>query len=36
MCRVPEVISNRAMSQALSDTPTVVSGLTVEFSALFF
>ncbi|EHX71426.1 hypothetical protein ECDEC14A_4794 [Escherichia coli DEC14A] len=30
------MISNRAMSQALCDTPTVVSGLTVEFSALFF
>ncbi|ENE04703.1 hypothetical protein ECP03047993_3327 [Escherichia coli P0304799.3] len=36
MRRAPEVTSNRAMSQALCDNPTVVSGLTAEFSALFF
>lgn len=36
MRRVPEVISNQAISQALCDNPTVVSGLTTEFSALFF
>ncbi|RDP62363.1 hypothetical protein C4A50_04368 [Escherichia coli] len=36
MRRVPEVTSGRTLSQALCDTPTIVSGLTVEFSALFF
>lgn len=36
MRRLPEVISSQAISQALCDNPTVISGLTAEFSALFF